>query len=56
MAIYHCSVKPVGRSAGKSAVAAIAYRTASKILNQRDGIIRGGDADCEHPSTPWAGQ
>lgn len=38
MAIYHCSVKPVGRSAGKSAVAAIAYRTASKILNQRDGI------------------
>ena len=39
MAIYHCSVKPVGRSAGKSAVAAIAYRTASKILNQRDGII-----------------
>ncbi|CAM3595385.1 Ti-type conjugative transfer relaxase TraA [Agrobacterium radiobacter] len=39
MAIYHCSVKPVGRSAGKSAVAAIAYRTASKILNQRDGVI-----------------
>ncbi|MEV5058568.1 Ti-type conjugative transfer relaxase TraA [Agrobacterium radiobacter] len=38
MAIYHCSIKPVGRSAGKSAVAAIAYRTASKILNQRDGI------------------
>lgn len=38
MAIYHCSVKPVGRSAGKSAVAAIAYRSASKILNQRDGI------------------
>ncbi|WP_425960325.1 Ti-type conjugative transfer relaxase TraA [Rhizobium nepotum] len=39
MAIYHCSVKPVGRSAGKSAVAAIAYRTASRILNERDGII-----------------
>ncbi|MFS8125519.1 Ti-type conjugative transfer relaxase TraA, partial [Rhizobium sp. BR 250] len=39
MAIYHCSVKPVGRSAGKSAVAAIAYRTASRILNQRDGLL-----------------
>ncbi|MFS8125475.1 Ti-type conjugative transfer relaxase TraA [Rhizobium sp. BR 250] len=39
MAIYHCSVKPVGRSAGKSAVAAIAYRTASRILNERDGLL-----------------
>ncbi|MCZ7450963.1 Ti-type conjugative transfer relaxase TraA [Agrobacterium rhizogenes] len=39
MAIYHCSVKPIGRSAGKSAVAAIAYRTASRIINERDGLI-----------------
>ncbi|CUX64855.1 MULTISPECIES: Ti-type conjugative transfer relaxase TraA [Agrobacterium] len=38
MAIYHCSVKPIGRSAGRSAVAAIAYRTASRILNERECI------------------
>ncbi len=38
MAIYHFSVKPIGRNAGKSAVAAIAYRTASRILNERECI------------------
>ena len=38
MAIYHFSVQIVGRSAGRSAVAAAAYRSASKIENQYDGI------------------
>lgn len=39
MAIYHCSMKPVSRSGGRSAVAAIAYRTASRIVNERDGLV-----------------
>ncbi|WP_457662581.1 Ti-type conjugative transfer relaxase TraA [Sinorhizobium medicae] len=39
MAIYHCSIKPIARSGGRSAVAAIAYRTATKIVNERDGIV-----------------
>jgi Ti-type conjugative transfer relaxase TraA len=39
VAIYHCSSKPVSRSGGRSAVAAIAYRTASLLVNARDGII-----------------
>ncbi|MDI7862378.1 Ti-type conjugative transfer relaxase TraA [Rhizobiaceae bacterium n13] len=39
MAIYHCSMKPVARSGGRSAVAAVAYRTASRLLNERDGMI-----------------
>jgi Ti-type conjugative transfer relaxase TraA len=32
-------MKPIGRNAGRSAVAAIAYRTASRILNERDGLV-----------------
>ncbi|SSC70162.1 unnamed protein product [Ciceribacter sp. T2.26MG-112.2] len=39
MAIYHCSMKPVARSGGRSAVAAVAYRTASRLLNERDGLV-----------------
>ncbi|MBW8301352.1 MAG: Ti-type conjugative transfer relaxase TraA, partial [Hydrogenophaga sp.] len=39
MAIYHCSMKPVARSGGRSAVAAVAYRTASRMLNERDGLV-----------------
>ncbi len=38
MAIYHCSAKPVSRSGGRSAVAAIAYRTATLLTNERDGL------------------
>lgn len=38
MAIYHCSMKPIARSGGRSAVAAVAYRTASLLVNQRDGL------------------
>lgn len=37
MAIYHLSAKPVQRSQGRSATAAAAYRSGSKIKDQRDG-------------------
>lgn len=39
MAIYHCSMKPVSRGGGRSAVAAIAYRTATRMVNERDGLV-----------------
>jgi hypothetical protein len=39
MAIYHLSVKPVSRSAGRSATAAAAYRAAERIEDQRTGEI-----------------
>ena len=38
MASYHLSVKTVSRATGRSAPAAAAYRTASRIENQRDGV------------------
>ena len=38
MAIYHLSMKPVARGKGRSAVAAIAYRSAEKLTNERDGV------------------
>ena len=38
VAIYHLSMKPISRSNGRSAVAASAYRSASKLMNERDGI------------------
>src|SRR5271170_7168860 len=37
MAIYHLQVKIIGRSQGRSAVAAAAYRSASQIHDQRQG-------------------
>ncbi|WP_426240150.1 Ti-type conjugative transfer relaxase TraA [Pararhizobium sp. DWP1-1-3] len=39
MAIYHCSMRPIARSGGRSAVAAAAYRTATMMLNERDGLV-----------------
>lgn len=47
MAIYHCSVKTVSRSSGRSATAAAAYRCAERIVDERTGEIhdyrrRGG--------------
>ena len=47
MAIFHLSVKPISRSAGRSATAAAAYRAGEKILDERTGEIhdyarRGG--------------
>lgn len=39
MAIYHLSVKAVSRSAGRSATAAAAYRTATRIDCAREGRV-----------------
>ncbi|TNC44698.1 molybdopterin-guanine dinucleotide biosynthesis protein MobA [Rubellimicrobium rubrum] len=39
MASYHLSVKTVQRSAGRSATAAIAYRTASRVVCEREGRV-----------------
>lgn len=39
MAIYHLEAKIVSRSAGRSAVAAAAYMSCSKILNDYDGVL-----------------
>lgn len=38
VAIYHLSIKPISRSVGRSAVAAAAYRTATRLTNARDGV------------------
>lgn len=38
MAIYHCTVKIVKRSQGRSAVAAAAYRSGTKLVNEWDGM------------------
>lgn len=35
MAIYHCSIQPISRGAGRSAVAAAAYRAGDKLLDER---------------------
>lgn len=39
MAIYHCSVKIIGRSNGRSATGAAAYRSGEKIIDERSGIV-----------------
>lgn len=39
MAIYHLSIKPVSRSAGRSATAAAAYRAGVRITDERTGEI-----------------
>lgn len=39
MAIYHCTTKPIARSAGRSAVAAAAYRSGSELVDQRTGLV-----------------
>ena len=38
MAIFHWSMKIVRRSMGKSAVAAAAYRSGTKLVNEWDGV------------------
>lgn len=38
MSIYHCSIKIIGRSGGKSAVAAAAYRSGEKLYDKETGI------------------
>ena len=39
MAIYHLEAKVISRSIGRSAVAASAYMSCSKILNDYDGVL-----------------
>lgn len=39
MAIYHCSIKTVGRSQGRSATGAAAYRAAERIVDERTGDV-----------------
>ena len=41
MAIYHLEAKVVSRGTGRSAVAASAYLSCSKILNDYDGEQHG---------------
>ena len=38
MAIYHLEAKVVGRGAGRSAVAASAYLSCSRLYNDYDGV------------------
>lgn len=38
MAIYHCSIKIIGRSDGKSAVVSSAYRSGEKLTDDRTGL------------------
>jgi len=38
IAIYHVSTKPLSRSAGRSAVAAAAYRAGEKLIDERTGL------------------
>lgn len=38
MAIYHCSIKIIGRSDGKSAIASSAYRSGEKLYDDRTGL------------------
>lgn len=40
MAIYHCSVKTVSRSSGRSAVAAAAYRSGEKLIDYTTGEVK----------------
>lgn len=39
MAIYHASTKPIARSAGRSAVAAAAYRAGAELVDHRTGLV-----------------
>jgi hypothetical protein len=39
MAIFHMSIKIITRGAGKSAVAAAAYRSGETLKNEYDGVF-----------------
>ncbi|EEZ9648727.1 Ti-type conjugative transfer relaxase TraA [Escherichia coli] len=63
MAIYHCSVKAISRSTGRSATGAAAYRSASIVTDRRTGNVfdytkKGGvlssDIVLPHGSPEWA--
>ena len=39
MAIYHCSIKIIGRSNGRSAVAAASYRSGTILREKETGVM-----------------
>lgn len=39
MAIFHCTVKIISRSSGRSAVGAAAYRSGERIVNESDQVV-----------------
>ena len=39
MAEYHLTVSPIGRSAGRSSIAAAAYRSGTEITDERTGLV-----------------
>jgi hypothetical protein len=39
MAIFYCQTTPLSRSAGRSAVAAAAYRSGSELVDERTGLV-----------------
>ena len=39
MSIYHCSIKIISRSSGRSAVSAAAYRSGERLYNEETGLI-----------------
>lgn len=39
MATYHCAVKPISRSDGRSAVASAAYRAGIELVDKRTGLV-----------------
>src|SRR5690606_33023679 len=39
VAVFHCDVRSIGRSGGYNAVAAAAYRSASRLLDERDAKV-----------------
>ncbi len=39
MAIYHLSAKVIGRSSGRSSVAAAAYRSGERLVDERTGLV-----------------
>ncbi|PYD18840.1 MULTISPECIES: MobQ family relaxase [Pseudomonas syringae group] len=52
IAIFHASTKPIARSAGRSSVAAAAYRSGTELVDMRTGLVhdytrRGGVVSTE---------
>ncbi|WP_019742155.1 MobA/MobL family protein, partial [Pseudomonas savastanoi] len=52
IAIFHASTKSIGRSAGRSSVAAAAYRSGTELVDMRTGLVhdytrRGGVVSTE---------
>lgn len=39
MSIYHCSIKIIGRTGGRSAVASAAYRSGERLYNEETGMV-----------------